>query len=171
MGFQFCWQHPCAQKKKRKNSTYISYLLWRLGWSWDIEQANAMEMEFVVVFWKSSKIGNLTQLTQSFLNFALVPSSFFRSWKKGPKNCRHFSPDTCSHQGNTSNQTSHYVRKKKNKPLSYLCHCYLSFLFHAAEPNPREICTNTIVPVTRITLRAYLHKRTALLSPMGFIKF
>ena len=115
MGFQFCWQHPCAQKKKRKNSTYISYLLWRLGWSWDIERANAMEMEFVVVFWKSSKIGNLTQLTQSFLNFALVPSSCFRSWKKGPKNCRHFSPDTCSHQGNTSNQTSHYVRKKKKQ--------------------------------------------------------
>ena len=35
MGFQFCWQHPCAQKEKRKHRTYISYLPWRLGWSWD----------------------------------------------------------------------------------------------------------------------------------------
>lgn len=137
-----------------------------MGWSWDIEQANAMEMEFVVEpSGEAPEKGNLTQLIRSFLSFALVPSSFFRPWEKGQKNCRHFSPDTQSHQGNTSNHTSHYVRKKQApvlfKPLFWV------FCF-TAKLNPREICTNT---VTRITLRTYLHKRMALLAHMDFIKF
>lgn len=126
-----------------------------------------MEMEFAVVFRKSSKIGNLTQLTKSLLNLllSLLPSLGLVA----PKNCRHFSPDTSSHQGNTINETSLYVRKKQAL-YSYVCHCYLSFLFHAAEPNPWEICTNTTVPVTR-NYTAYLsvYKRTgSKLSPYGF---
>lgn len=104
---------------------------------WDgheTEQASAMEMEFVVVFRKSSKIGNLTQLTKSLLNFALIPSSFFRSWKKAPKNCRHFSPNTSSHQGNTINETSLYVRKKK-KQASILMYATVIWVFCFMQPN------------------------------------
>lgn len=64
-------------QKERKNRTYISYLLE----DWDgheTEQANAMEMEFVVVFQEKLQNRKFNSVDKVILNFALVPSSFFR---------------------------------------------------------------------------------------------